>query len=67
LIEPKNRRFLVEGFAAAMRQVIAAPELARTMGLSGREKVARYFDWERKIDSIMHIYREATAGVEQKQ
>jgi glycosyltransferase involved in cell wall biosynthesis len=62
LIEPKSRSFLVEGFAAAMQQVIAAPELARTMGLAGREKVERYFNWEQKIDSMMHIYREAIAG-----
>lgn len=61
LIEPKSRRALVEGFAAAMRQLIAAPELARAMGLSGREKVERYFNWEQKMDSIMHIYRDAIA------
>jgi glycosyltransferase involved in cell wall biosynthesis len=67
LIEPKSRRVMVEGFAAAMRQVIAAPESARTMGRSGRERVERYFSWEQKIDSIMHIYREAIAGFGQKQ
>ncbi len=67
LIEPKSRRFLVEGFAAAMRQVIAEPELARTMGQAGRERVERYFNWEQKIDSIMHIYQEAIAGFKWKQ
>lgn len=67
LIEPESRRVLVEGFAAAMRKVIAAPEMARTMGLSGREKVEQYFGWEQKIDSIMHIYRETIAGFEKKQ
>lgn len=67
LVEPKSRRFLVDGFAAAMRQVIAAPELAQTMGLSGRKKVEQYFDWEQKIDFIMHIYREAIVGFRQKQ
>jgi glycosyltransferase involved in cell wall biosynthesis len=67
LIEPKSRRVMVEGFAAAMRRVITAPELARTMGLSGREKVERYFNWEQKIDSIMHIYRKAIAEFEKKQ
>jgi glycosyltransferase involved in cell wall biosynthesis len=44
--------------------VITAPELARTMGLAGREKVERYFNWEQKIDSMIHIYREAIAGFE---
>jgi glycosyltransferase involved in cell wall biosynthesis len=67
LIEPKSRRALVEGFAAAMRQVMTTPELARTMGLSGRERVERYFNWEQKIDSMMHIYREAIAEFEKNQ
>jgi glycosyltransferase involved in cell wall biosynthesis len=67
LIEPESRRAMIEKFAAAMRQVILAPELARTMGLSGREKVERYFDWEQKVDSMMHIYREAIAGFLQRQ
>jgi glycosyltransferase involved in cell wall biosynthesis len=62
LIEPENRRVLVEGFAEAMRQVIAAPQMARTMGLSGRERVERYFDWEQKIDSMMQIYRLAISN-----
>jgi glycosyltransferase involved in cell wall biosynthesis len=66
LIEPKSRSALVEGFAAAMRQVTTSPDLAKTMGLSGREKVERYFNWEQKIDSIMHIYRGAIAGSGQK-
>ena len=67
LIEPRSRRVMVEGFAAAMRRVITAPELARTMGRSGRERVERYFNWEQKIDSIMHIYREAIAEFEKEQ
>jgi glycosyltransferase involved in cell wall biosynthesis len=66
LIEPKSRVALVEGFAAAMRQITASPDLARTMGLSGRKKVERYFNWEQKIDSIMHIYRVAIADFGQK-
>jgi glycosyltransferase involved in cell wall biosynthesis len=67
LIEPKSRRIMVDGFAAAMRQVIAEPESARTMGQFGRERVERHFSWEQKIDSIMHIYRGAIAGFGQKQ
>ena len=62
LIEPKSRHDLIEGFAAAMRRVIAAPELARAMGLAGRERVESHFNWEQKVDSIMHIYSEAIAG-----
>jgi glycosyltransferase involved in cell wall biosynthesis len=67
LIEPKSRCVLVEGFAAAMNHLVAEPESARTMGLSGREKVEQYFDWERKVNSIMRIYEEAIAGFKWKQ
>jgi glycosyltransferase involved in cell wall biosynthesis len=62
LIEPESRRILVEGFAAAMRQVIDAPEIALKMGQFGRERVVRYFDWEQKIDSMMQIYRLAISN-----
>jgi len=59
LIEPESRRGLVNGFAAAMRRLIAAPDWARAMGVSGRDKVERYFDWEHKLASVLHIYQEA--------
>lgn len=67
LIEPKSRCFMIDRFAAAMRELIAAPELARTMGVSGRERVERHFSWEQKMDSIMQIYREAIAGFGEEQ
>lgn len=62
VIEPKSRGALVEGFAAAMRELIAAPEMAKRMGLSGRERVSLYFDWERKVDSMLQIYRLAISS-----
>jgi len=65
LVEPKSRRALIEGFAAAMRRVVAEPELARAMGLSGRTLVEREFDWDRKVNSIMDIYQCALRGFAQ--
>ena len=32
------------------------------MGLAGREKVTRNYDWERKIDQILRIYAETAHG-----
>lgn len=62
LIEPSSRAALVEGFASAMRQFCAAPEDAARMGRSGQERVRAQFDWDRKIDSVMAIYRRAIAA-----
>jgi len=65
LVEPKSKPALIEGFAAAMRRLIAEPELARAMGLSGRRLVEREFDWEMKLNSMMDIYQHALTAVPQ--
>lgn len=59
LIEPKNRSFLIEGFVTAMRQFVAEPEVARAMGVLGRQKVEQDFDWEKKMNLVESVYREA--------
>ena len=58
LVEPESYSNLVSGFANAMQTLIQSPELARTMGAAGRERALRDFDWQRKIDQIIVIYRE---------
>jgi len=57
LIEPQSYSGLVDGFAGAMRQLIDSPELASAMGASGRQRALQDFDWRRKIDRIVAIYR----------
>jgi glycosyltransferase involved in cell wall biosynthesis len=48
----------VDNLAAAMVQLSKSPELRKTMGQAGYEKVVEKYDWERKLDAMLHIYRE---------
>ena len=57
LIEPESYSSLVEGFAAAMQQLIGSPEMAAAMGEAGRRRALQDFDWRRKIDRVIGIYR----------
>jgi glycosyltransferase involved in cell wall biosynthesis len=57
LIEPVSYSTMVTGFADAMQRLIDSPELAKSLGAAGRERAARNFDWQRKIEKIVRIYR----------
>lgn len=57
LIEPESYAGLVDGFAGAMQRLIGSPELSEAMGVSGRQRALQDFDWRRKIDLMLHIYR----------
>jgi glycosyltransferase involved in cell wall biosynthesis len=58
LVDPSSKNYLIEQLAAAMVKLSLAPELRRQMGEAGRERVRKYYDWQRKIDAIVEIYRE---------
>lgn len=62
LVAPKNHTEFVAGLASAMRRLIESPDLRRRLGESGRRRVEREFDWERKIDRILEIYEDAARG-----
>lgn len=57
LIAPTSRTALVDGFARAMLELGLAPDLRVELGRNGRERVRRHFDWERKVDQILEVYR----------
>ena len=57
LVEPESHAELVAGFAEAMQKLIDSPELAGSMGAAGRDRALREFDWQRKIDQVIGIYR----------
>ena len=57
LVAPTSYESLVDGFAAAMRKTMDSPELAKSMGAAGRERAIRDFDWQRKIERVIGIYR----------
>jgi glycosyltransferase involved in cell wall biosynthesis len=62
LIEPSSRSALVEGFTRAMRRIIESPELGRRMGMNGRERVRQDFDWDKKINYVIDLYRRTISG-----
>jgi glycosyltransferase involved in cell wall biosynthesis len=57
LVEPTSYQDMVEGFAEAMTKLITSPELAQSMGAAGRERAVRDFDWQKKIQQVIGIYR----------
>ena len=57
LVEPNSYSGMVTGFAEAMTRLILSPGLAKSMGEAGRARAIRDFDWQRKIDQMIRIYR----------
>src|SRR5271170_3782993 len=57
LIEPKTYPDLVAGFAEAMTKLMNSPELAKSMGAAGHKRAVRDFDWQKKIQQVISIYR----------
>jgi glycosyltransferase involved in cell wall biosynthesis len=58
LIEPIGRDAMVTQIAEAMQKLIQSPALAKSMGEAGHHRVVSNFDWQRKIDKVICIYRE---------
>src|SRR5438094_5912187 len=59
LVERKSAR----GLARALRTLFQDPELRRELGRRGAETARRY-DWERVLDEVIAIYREAPSTAE---
>lgn len=53
----------VDGLARQMTRLWQAPELCRRFGLAGRERVARMFDGEAHVRSLMAAYERCLASV----
>ena len=58
LIDAGGRDDIVSDLARAMVELARDPERRATLGTAGRAKVEREYDWERKIDRILEIYRD---------
>jgi glycosyltransferase involved in cell wall biosynthesis len=58
LVEPASAQVLVQGLADAMLKLANDESLRQSMGAAGRAKAVAEFDWERKIDRILSVYRE---------
>lgn len=61
LVEPRSRKQVCGDLAEAMLRLHRSPELAQRLGREGRRKVAELYDWERKVDRVLDIYRETSA------
>ena len=57
LIEPRSRPHVVRELTRAMARLALDPALRRRMGAHGRQQVEREYDWERKLDRMLEIYR----------
>ncbi len=59
LIEPSSRPDFITGLTEAMVKLAKDPELRRQMGLAGREKVEKHFDWDTKGKVMLDIYQDS--------
>uniref|UniRef100_E6QMH1 Glycosyl transferase family 1 domain-containing protein n=1 Tax=mine drainage metagenome TaxID=410659 RepID=E6QMH1_9ZZZZ len=57
LIEPENRAAMVRGFREAMGRLLASIELQTRLGATARARVVEQYDWERKLDAMIALYR----------
>jgi glycosyltransferase involved in cell wall biosynthesis len=56
LIATDNRPQLIDDLAVAMLCLIESPELRQRLGMTGRLRVYRDYDWERKVDRMVELY-----------
>jgi glycosyltransferase involved in cell wall biosynthesis len=56
LIATDDRQQLIEDLAVAMLCLADSPELRLRLGMTGRLRVYRDFDWERKVDRMVDLY-----------
>ena len=49
--------------ASAISSLLEDPERRRKMGLAGRERALKHFDWDRTAEQFEALYREVGAKV----
>jgi glycosyltransferase involved in cell wall biosynthesis len=59
LLEPLAPAPFVAALSDALVRLARAPALRLELGERGRTRVQKHFDWERKIDRMLEIYRHA--------
>jgi glycosyltransferase involved in cell wall biosynthesis len=58
LVSPRSREAFIEGLALALVRLAKNPEERIAMGQAGRRKVVERFDWNKKVDDVLAIYRD---------
>jgi glycosyltransferase involved in cell wall biosynthesis len=64
LVEPSSEETFIDELAAALIKLANNPQLRRTMGRAGKDKVIREFDWETKVDRILELYQSCITAIE---
>jgi glycosyltransferase involved in cell wall biosynthesis len=59
LVAPSSIQAVISGFAAGMQRLIDFPAVQQELGECGRRRVEEQFDWDKKIDLILQVYRQA--------
>ena len=57
LVRPDSREALVSGFADAIVRLARSAPLRDQMGQAGYGRIHQHFDWQRKIDRMLELYR----------
>lgn len=59
LVDPLPAAAFVQGLTSAMLRLAQDEQGRKQMGENARQRVIEKFDWERKIDLVLDLYREA--------
>ena len=57
-VEPED----VDGFAAAIRELLEQPKRAKEMGMNGRSAVKQVFNWEHEQQNLLNLYSSVFRG-----
>lgn len=57
LVNPTSKDNFIDGLKAAMLKLAQSPELRMQMGLAGQKRVQHQFNWDRKVDVMLEIYK----------
>jgi glycosyltransferase involved in cell wall biosynthesis len=59
LVAPSSPESITSGFLEGARKLAADASLRARLGAAGRSRVESLFNWNRKIDRILEVYRQA--------
>ncbi len=57
LIPPTSRESVIADLAQAMSTLMTSPQLCASLGAAGRARLLAHFDWEKKVDTMLDLYR----------
>jgi len=66
LIPPLNEASIIKGFTDAQRLLAADGAMRARLGAAGRQRVEMHFDWNRKLDRILEVYRSSMADLNKR-